>query len=140
MCLYLTKAQNKLKIVRKDIVVYKGVYMRAQQYFTFFRNYCVKPGDVHVSVIDVIDLDGGKGRVEKGLHTFATLDQACHSMRMRICYQDCPIFIIKCVIPKGAHYYHGEFDWAGDAYASDTLVYTDEITPISKPYIPTDGS
>lgn len=142
MCLYVKK--NIITTAEKDITCYKlliRMNFRGEfRYCTPFRNYPIKLGE-RVFANGYEDI-GQRIKVKKTfmyvvgggfIHTFASI-QGIKSFWKRWLGQylldlsDLDLVVVKCLIPKGAQYYKGTFEWTGlSSYASTELIYGDDI-------------
>ena len=102
MCLYTT--QLKPHVAKSDMTCYK-VLTKDLVSPCYNQQYVL--GEKIQSVLDY-----SQGVVNKGLHTFACLEQACYEAR-NTCWRNqrnpnlsdrAPI-VVKCIIPQGSLYY-----------------------------------
>lgn len=117
MCLFLYDEGVKKKVATEDIVVYKLLsnswrglvapfmgtpYVLGQLYGSDFE-YEKYSMDSDVSKNTFKDFPCPDNTVTKGLHSFASLDDASNIAN----YDDYPRVICKAVIPAGSEYYEG---------------------------------
>lgn len=81
------------------------------QFVTPYQNAIVEMGKTYRSEIEVNE----RNQIEQALHSYAEIPED----------EECP-YIAKCIIPKGAIYYIGDFEGT-PAYASDKLMYVEII-------------
>ena len=83
-------------------------------YQTYYRGFKVEIGETYTSDLEKID-----GTIEKGLHTFKTMEDA----------KSVSYIVAKCIIPKGSKYYEGLFDHDASyaSYASDRITYVEIV-------------
>ena len=63
----------------------------------------------------------GKGNcIERGFHSFATLEDAINESECWTRHYDCDPIIVRCIIPKDSKCYIGSF-WGKTAYCSDSI-------------------
>lgn len=103
MCLYTS--QTKSLIAKKDITCYKVVYpyeadRQFRSEFRFFEYKIGRTYRLRMGVRQWLPNDGGY--LYSGFHSFTTLKNALE-------HGDKYMVLLKCVIPKGARYYTGEF-------------------------------
>lgn len=125
MCLQITRF-SKLHTAKEDMVVYKFIYedgFNDNQYITPYMGDIVEIGKTYNSNLEIDKYFVANFLLEcrKGLHSLKTLKGLKKIMKNR--YHAIPV---KCIIPKGAHYYIGWFCKAR-SYASDSLIYSEII-------------
>lgn len=121
MCLIIKKSSVAL-IATEDIICYKVLtyIITVGKWLTYFKYSPVTIGDTYHSELTRQELTITDA-IEKGLHSFASLEDANNFVSDRL-----NVGVFKCVIPKGSTYYKGSFfNWK--SYASDTLVYIEII-------------
>ena len=102
MCLYTT--QSKSLIAKKDITCYKVVHLHENEtlFRSEFRFFEYKIGRTYRLRIGVKQWVPNNCYLHSGFHSFATLKNALE-------YGGKCMVLLKCVIPKGARYYVGDF-------------------------------
>lgn len=103
MCLYTT--QTKSLIAKKDITCYKVVHLHENEtlFRSEFRFFEYKIGRVYSLCTSVKQwVPNQYGNMYSGFHSFTTLRNA-------LTYGGKHMALLKCVIPKGARYYVGDF-------------------------------
>lgn len=100
MCFFVA---SKIKIAEEDIVCYKTLeYGSKSVYRNYKYDYRAQPK---------IKLRQKNGLINKGYHSYSTLDQATFM-------SDYCLWIWEFKIPKGAKYYENPFD---EEYVSETI-------------------
>lgn len=132
MCLTLNTVESrKLKITTEDIICYKVLIVTREKnpkrldYSSPYRGYPYKLGEMVVSPLMKEVSQFGTQTVEKGLHSFVTLEHAKTEL------YDGDAFVFVAIIPQGTEYYHGGFNVTDDSYASDRLLVLDREDPRS---------
>jgi hypothetical protein len=124
MCLKLTKF-SKLHTAKEDIVAYKIIrenIFEKGNYLTCYMGSPVEIGKTYFSKLVINNEDATFiVECEEGLHSFKTLKGLKKTAKH--IYLPLPV---KCIIPKGAHYYKGYFN-GKSSYASDALTYIELI-------------
>jgi len=104
---------------KEDIEVYK-ILMRMHEdyYVTPYRGEPIKIGETYTSYLKPY-LSGFKKKLDVGIHSFTKKEDVTLFFNYNTVR-------VKCIIPKGAWYYKGIFNYNGvsfENYASDTLKY-----------------
>ena len=131
MCLMINNPIPK--IADKDIICYKFVVRTANKYI--YKSYCKRfeyvIGQLYTNNISIKDAD----KIIKHVHALPYLykyiirEDMFHSYKsisfpVAGLYEDCAL--LKCIIPEGAYYYLGNFDYT-DCYASSQIKILEEI-------------
>ena len=117
MCL-ITK-QKLSNIAKEDVICYKIITTDIENgnYVSFyFSEMKWELNKVYCSI-----LDRRRDNVLEGFHSYANYQDA-----LKILEQDMPLgcILVKCIIPKGAHYYKGK-QQDSDGYASNQIKMTE---------------
>ena len=128
MCLY-TK-QTEPEIAEEDIICYK-FYVRYDE--TLFSPYQESRAP-EIGIITNTELEKsyrprdngsyihnllGFKRVDKGFHSFKTLEEA--EREVNDCWNNLDLVIFKCIIPRGSSYYKGIFGDRYESYCSNSI-------------------
>jgi len=126
MCLNLADSDGNLLTAKKDMTVYKVIDDIGNQTFvTAFRRTEVEMGKTYKSKLG---FSLNACAIEEGLHSFDSLYIAKFMSRMHRFQvpREGTLVVAKCIIPKGARYYSGTFNY-WESYASDELTYVEII-------------
>jgi len=122
MCLTLKSSETKPKIATKDIVCYKGIIETPKGFITPYQGFKVKIGKTYFSEIYKYD-----DEIDVGLHSFAIYEEMIAWEKREIeIRKGAELKPVKCIIPRGATYYTGEFS-TNKSYASSELKYVELI-------------
>jgi glycyl-tRNA synthetase alpha subunit len=130
MCLRIER-DSKLRKSTEDIICYKVVACDED-------DGCLRSPyqDVEVQIGKTYKSKMARttyNEIHKGLHSFTTEDAARKLIRSLMVRSSYAYRIAECLIPKGATYYEGEFDYSFlyrplVSVASDTLTYVKLLT------------
>lgn len=127
MCLYIEENQQP-EIAIEDITCYKVILENFDRYcintnklYTYYQKAKIIIGGTYKSKFTINSL----GEIERGLHSFTTLEIAEKFISVRLLI--CKSHIVKCIIPKGSKYYLGRFYVDNDSYASNRLKYVEIV-------------
>ena len=129
MCLFVKDFD--LKIAKEDICVYKIIIILSNKLVTPYRGMEI---DSNITYKSELILEPLKNRVISkkvniGLHSFESI-KACKNIRLYDFMNAANVKIYACTIPKGSHYYIGNFIGKlgkATSYASDALIYNEDI-------------
>lgn len=129
MCFIASSKICKLQLAKEDIVVYKIVGKpKYKRYFwhpwdkylasveSGVRGFKYKVGQLNKWVTIKRQIDDGKLLIEEGYHSYASLTM------VRCQYLPMYAYVVKCIIPKGSHYYK-----YNDYCVSSNIIITDEL-------------
>lgn len=123
MCLILKSSKTKPKIATKDIVCYKGVIETYEGLMTPYQIFKVEIGKTYFSEISKYS-----NEIEVALHSFINYKEIVKwkKTEMHLGGMENELKLVKCIIPKGATYYVGTFNFY-DSYASSELKYVELV-------------
>lgn len=123
MCLELHKDNSELKKAKKDIICYKFLRVNSDgTLLTPYQGFRIEdiPEEVTSNLIR-----NDNNHVNEGIHSFVELrDALLDSVDEHNNFRD--NVLVKCIIPKGSHYYEGLF-FTMKAIASNKLKYLEVI-------------
>jgi len=111
----------------RDIIVYKFLrYMEGyEDYLTpYQRDIVGVPSKVYSKV--VIDVEFREPVINRAIHSFASIEDAIEEALEAQRYYKKDYVIVRCMIPKGAKVYKGNFE-GSEAYASSELHYLNVV-------------
>ena len=123
MCLTTKRKTRKAKS-KKDIIVYKYVFVDGKSFLTPFHHMRIRVP----STVKIDEFGRNKNMIEEGLHSFANRSDAENFMY----FHGHPLYdiedriVVKCVIPKNTYYYKGTF-YGAKTYASLKLRYVEVL-------------
>ena len=118
MCLKISNGFGEPQIATEDLIVYKVLKSISDKFTTPYQNTVIKIGCTYTSEFSFNFF----GDIEKGLHSYVSLDNARYDAMGYIIKR----VICKCLIPKGSRYYQGLFG-KYKSIASDKLTYLEII-------------
>lgn len=117
MCLY-TK-QTEPKIAEEDIICYKFYTRDNEMLFSPYQgSRAPEIGVITNTELGIHNFLGFK-RIDKGFHSFKTLEETKHEVKG--CWNNHDLVIFKCIIPKGSLYYSGIFKGYYESYCSNSI-------------------
>lgn len=126
MCLKLvTEREQKLRVAKKDIEVFKICSFSYGTIMSFFYNQTWDEfGKIYKTALRAnLTLDGKDGSTSTGFYSYQKNVKIKNyygiSYTVKGAYygDDSPLVKVKCIIPKGSHYYHAE-----EQYVSDQII------------------
>lgn len=126
MCLTLDSSAVE-RVADRDIVCYKVVNksIRSVYYRTFYRGNKIEIGKTYNSSLKKYTDVWKRSIVEKGLHSFFTKTDV-FDLYKKTRKSSTPMFVVKCIIPKGSLYYAGTFG-KSRSYASNRIIYKEIV-------------
>lgn len=116
----LNSSLQTYQIAKEDITCYKHLVVSPNgEYRSCYYKHTWKPNVIYTS-----PLTKHQTYVYEGFHSYQTLKEAEDVWNK---YMPVGTALVKCVIPKGACYYTGDYYERGDTYASDKLKMVEVI-------------
>lgn len=130
MCLYI-KSRAKAKIAKQDIQCVKILLKENGGYKTPYYYADVVPGQRMESELVTDKMVTSDQRiVEEGIHSFIPTfkEQIAYELEW---FDDREAIAVPCIIPKGSHYFVGNYmcEEDDDGYASDCIIYPETFEP-----------
>lgn len=132
MCIVLPKTDCDAKVADNDIIVYKVLVKRNDEYIhrSPYQNFQYRTLEdiigytYHSEFSECIEWYGGCVGTMKGLYSYATYELT-RALRksVRISGKQKSV-VFKCLIPKGSRYYTN-----GKEYCSDQLKFIERVNP-----------